>query len=392
MAHTMTWEAITAMTSQVEFDDVTTDTESTSSKNNADDDTNESEVISKVIEVLFVYVYPILVICGMLANVLIIVVITRPKNRKLSTFLNILVLATCDSLVLFLDFINNFFKSFLGIPTIGFNSVVCVLYRWAFVTLFMFSAWIVVITTVQRLVVIWRPFEAYKSSSSKKKSGFILLGFFVACALFNLYNVFAWTSRENNCDFADGWEYFLTNQSAIIVYTLYSYIPSIILLVSNSIIIKIIRKAGEKKLSESDPSKKQGMSRSMQVTRTVLSISFTFLCLTVPVSVFFIYQVFTGQHIDMSETMFMFETIFLLLALSNHSVNFIIYIATIESFRADCRRMMLFWRKEGGSQMKGLGGERPGSSHPRAKYEVDQTQSDSRTTHRQHKHSSPQSA
>ena len=345
-------DEVSATTSLTDPQDVATEeqffSQSESSTEKAQEN-SDSELINDVIYVLFYYVYPILVITGIIANLLIVILITRPRNRRLATFMNILVLAVCDALVLILDFINNFFKGILGIPTIGFNSGVCVVYRWLFNTLFTFSAWVVVITTVQRLIVIWKPFQVLKSSHSKKKDGFLLLGFFVASALLCFYNLFAWSSKDDNCDIADGWEEFHATQSQFIVYSFYSYIPTVILFFCNAAIIRILRRTSSTQLAESDPRNKQRIKNSVRVTRTVLTISFSFLLLTVPVSLFFMYQFYTSQTVEMSQVMFLLETCFLLLVLTNHSINFFLYVATIKSFRADCKRLLLCWRVEEGS-------------------------------------------
>ena len=82
-------------------------------------------------------------------------------------------------------------------------------------------------------------------------------------------------------------------------------------------------------------SKAPGTDDMTKITITVLAISFSFLIFTVPVSIYYIIQYSTEQHIDMTLIMALLEVIFLLLVLTNHSVNFGLYILTSKSFRQD---------------------------------------------------------
>ena len=300
------------------------------------EDFPSNKAIETALDILLKFVYPTLIAVGVIANILTLLVVTRPRSRRQSTSLYLTVLAVCDIFVLVLDFINNYPKGF-DVNLIAQSHTVCVLYRWLFSVCFMYSAWVVVLLTVERALIVWFPLHA-KTKFTRAVIKRVLGGVLFVSGVYNVYNLFAWRGADDECDFADGWEDFHANQNMFVTFAAYSYVPSAILIVANCLIIYRLRQMSKMRSDMQEgvsQSKAPGTDDMTKITITVLAISFSFLIFTVPVSIYYIIQYSTEQHIDMTLIMALLEVIFLLLVLTNHSVNFGLYILTSKSFRQD---------------------------------------------------------
>ena len=110
----------------------TTDNAMTTAKPEEDGGSDDGAIYWEILMFLANYIYPIIVIGGCLSNFLGLAVMRRKRLRALSVCVYLSILAISDSLVLALDFINNWVGQTLGHNLIAFNTPLCVLYRYSF--------------------------------------------------------------------------------------------------------------------------------------------------------------------------------------------------------------------------------------------------------------------
>ena len=293
---------------------------------------SNKEAIFAAIDFLIKYIYSFITIQGILTNFISILVLTRPTVSKTSVSWYLLMLAVTDTLVLVLDFVNNYFKEVLKIKTIGMNTTVCVLYRYAFNVLFTTSSWLVVIVTLERMLAVCLPMKVMVIAS-RTKARFISLGIFLFIAIYNCFNLWVWEAKDQDCDWASGWETFHSNAYMLMTGFLYSYIPTLSIFMFNIIIIYKIKGAAKTRAKLQNEAGGNTSTESRKITMTVLAVSFAFLILTVPLSVYYIIQYSMGQFIEMTPEMALGEILMLLLGLLNHGINFWLYVFTSASFR-----------------------------------------------------------
>ena len=205
-------------------------------------------------------------------------------------------------------------------------------------------------------------FLQVKTLISVMKARLVSLGIFLVISVYKLYNFWAWEVRGDACDWKSGWEDFHMNLNMPLTFAAYSYIPLIILLVCNSlIVVQLWRQQRHRE----DMTTNSDSSDTRRLTITVLVISSAYLVLTVPLSAYYTIQYADQQFINMTPQMAMGEMIILLIGLSNHSINFFLYVISSRSFRKVfvsmckakkfCKRKKLKYRKSTRSSKSHLG-------------------------------------
>ena len=82
-----------------------------------------------------------------------------------------------------------------------------------------------------------------------------------------------------------------------------------------------------------------------KVTITVVTICVSYICLTFPLTFFYVILFATNQFVSQSPAMSLGRTIVLLLALSNHAINFFLYVLTSANFRNEVKGMLGKYRR-----------------------------------------------
>ena len=131
-------------------------------------------------------------------------------------------------------------------------------------------------------------------------------------------------------------------------------IPFALLLIMNSIIIHKIRTRSVFKKegsSQGDPNSGEQpkiKSTEIQMFAILLSVTFAFLLLTTPSYIFFLY----ARLVDFSRTPDQFARYYIFYnfshksSISNHGINFFLYVISGRKFRSDLRNIFSFKRTE----------------------------------------------
>ena len=300
-----------------------------------------AEYYYKLSEDLFIVFDPIIVMTGLVGAALIIAVMQRPALRVSSVSIYMTALAVSDILVLLLDFINNWLKMEAKVYLLGSSHGFCKFHRFFFNVVYTYSAWLVVSLAVEKALVVWFPFKA-KTLCNRRNATLAVCLMPVPIFCLYLYNLWAWElNAEGVCDMVPSWVHFQTNIGPWISGTVYSYIPIVLLIFLNSALCYKLWEARTRRRNNLGLDKAGHMDDKVErrVTITVVTICVAFLLLTTPLALFYVILFLAGEFINPGPEMALGEVIILILGLSNHAVNFFLYILTSARFRTELRAL-----------------------------------------------------
>ncbi len=281
---------------------------------------------------LFLVCIPILTLLGIVGNLLTIVATQRKRMRSSPISVYMTALACADTLVLVLDFLNNWVVIVSGVRLLSSSLGFCQTYNFLFTTLYTYAAWLVTCIACERCIVVWWPLKA-KRLSTLRKSRVIVCVSLVLCGVIHSYNFLIWDMRAGRCDMSLEYAYFFQNVYPWLSAVAYSYLPVTIIVVCNILILVGLKKAAERRKMLS----KQENRDTRSLTITMVAICVTFVVTTVPLTIFFAVLVGAGQYLQRTPAMSLGRNIILILGLTNHSINFFLYVMTSSKFREELR-------------------------------------------------------
>ena len=108
---------------------------------------------------ILLYVPPILIFCGIIGNIISLVIWTRRSMRKFSTYFYLAVLASADIFVLLVGLLRLWIGELTGHDVRDTHDITCKLFTWLGYTSSDFSAWLIIAVTCERYLVVCHPFK-----------------------------------------------------------------------------------------------------------------------------------------------------------------------------------------------------------------------------------------
>ena len=203
------------------------------------------------------------------------------------------------------------------------------------------SNWILVAMTLERFIAIWFPFKV-KTFCNKRNSSTSLIVMFVFFVLANLQFVFTFDEvsdpfvkfdcrpKQEHAKFVQYVWYWIDG-------ALYAFVPIILIIVFNGLIIYAVRKSGrdQRDLTNRAINMSEKLIQQRQVTVMLLTISLVFVILILPNCIFFIVKTYWSWRETMhgiAQYYLVYQTVFVLSDL-NHAVNFYLYTLSGRKFR-----------------------------------------------------------
>ena len=310
----------------------------------------------------------LIVTFGLLGNILILIIFSKKLRKRSSNAFCFVVLAISDILaVVFM-----LFRALLKTEILNNLNASCKAIKFLYHYFLQTSSWCLVLLTLDRLVAVCFIFK-YKTWCKKFHVLKIFICIIVVVCLINLHLLVFVNAYEKKGAFADGLSK-LNNQQKrrpttinpiikksyvcnvsiddhptyfkhiyknwdIFHAVFYGGLPFLLILTANCIIIcRLLRlqKASAKYLSDekNDNSDDDSSIKSYQLTIMLLTVSFTFLILTSPISLYmaFIYDNLT--HVRISKREFI-KIVLRYLGYVNNSINFYVYFCTSNEFRRE---------------------------------------------------------
>ncbi|CAG5118433.1 unnamed protein product [Candidula unifasciata] len=307
---------------------------------------------------------------------------------KVSSYMYLAVLAIIDTLVLYNGLLRIWLVELIGFDYQGAGNWICkITVAFGYVSSDL-SVWLIIAVTVERYIVVCFPFQA-SSMCNVSRARKVIVGLFLLMLVLNVH--FLWTAEiieEHEQIMCRGGEHFrqLVEEIWPWVDTLiYSFLPFLTITILNVFIIREVAGAHSNRArlaaSESEtscippggtnasggPAARRGNTcEGTRLTALLLTVSFTFLLLTLPNNIALIVSRFWNQKYDKKEDQMTFQerklavhgmakfkllmTIAELLMYTNHSINFFLYCATGNKFRQQVLDLLRCLRRHGHRQ------------------------------------------
>ena len=285
---------------------------------------------------------PILLVLGTLGNAFSIIVLQRKALQATSSALYLTALAVVDTVVLYIGLLHYWTLGLGAYDIRNLSGGVCKLHTFLLYTFNDMSVWILVAVTFQRLVSVRFPLQA-KTIATRKVAKMSILVFFILLSVVNSH--FFWTLdvksmvvgniTRKECTVSDMEHMdFLVTAWPWVDFCVFSFVPFLLLLVSNSAIIY--------QIVVNSPNRTRMASGNVDfnvsgMTTMLVAISIVFLLLTSPVVIYFIGRPYWIQTNDqrVHAQLWLFGVISHLLQYTNNAVNFILYCVTGPVFRRE---------------------------------------------------------
>ena len=290
---------------------------------------------------------PIIIVMGTLFNILTIIVLLRKRMRSSSSSRYLIVLAVCDILSLNIGLWRHYIKEVMKVDIRNFSDAGCKIHVFLLYFFTHLSGWVLIFLAVERFIAVWFPFKV-KVFCSPKKGTAALVAIGISLLAINAH--FFWTmglisfitgpneEKQLICDISDPqYLIFYTHIWQWVDAALYSYIPFIVMIVCNSLIIaKLLQSKMNKKKTEGGSSR----TRMKTMTAMLFSITFSFLILTTPMSLYMsLSNLWWSDIYKPCSNLILFWPIVNLLFYLNNAVNFLCYCVSGPSFRREVMRM-----------------------------------------------------
>ena len=299
---------------------------------------------------LFLRVWVLLVISfiGLIANIISFLVIIRSNIKETSIGVYLLSLSVFDSVYLVMT-------PLFHVPSYGFDvnlvegsKIFCKVYYISIFVSSLSSAWVITAMTCERCLIITNPYSITSNKTLRRRaiaitslilftSTVIYIHIAITYDSIRIPRVLDISSGEileywNICVYTPEYEHFGSNIFSWIHLTIYSALPTVIILTCNIVIIIFVVKARKNKRIKASKSGKSNASNRM--TTMLLINSIFFLITTLPIIIY--YYWFIDSAGDFNSLPW---TILLNINLLNYSCNFFIYLLSGKKFRDEATKL-----------------------------------------------------
>jgi len=104
---------------------------------------------------------PVIVLMGTVGNTLSFCVLVRRHMRSTPMYFYLTLLAVADTFVLYVSAFKVWIRALTQFEVLHISNVGCKLFMFILLCSFYMSAWLVVLVTLDRFLVVWFPFRGY---------------------------------------------------------------------------------------------------------------------------------------------------------------------------------------------------------------------------------------
>ncbi|XP_045215468.2 lysophosphatidic acid receptor 6-like [Mercenaria mercenaria] len=303
---------------------------------------------------------PILLVLGTVGNCLSILVLTRGSIRSSTTALFLTVLAFSDLVVLYSGLLRQWLIHLFDTDVRKVSPFGCKLNIWLVYCSLDFSAWILIVVTLERVISAWLPHRARTLCTTKSAISLLIsVGVFIlALNAHMLYGmVFKTSTDENNnieyqkcVEIDEDYSGFFNVTWPWIDFCAFCLIPFTVIVIGNALILFKVINSQRKVKSRIVPTAGSGnrqqttsshSSKQSSMTAMLFTLNIVFLISTSPISVYNICYPFwtanASEH-DYAQLALWWAVVNMLMYVNN-SLNFILYCLSGSKFRLEVKRI-----------------------------------------------------
>ncbi|XP_060564598.1 probable G-protein coupled receptor 139 [Ruditapes philippinarum] len=318
--------------------------------------TNESDTIRqyheyKITRCIWIIIPPILLFLGSIGNCLTIIVYTKSSLKTTAMAVYLTALAVSDIIALYTGFFTEWLTIAFDSNIKNYKSIGCKIHSWFLFTSVQFSAWVITIITVERVICVWFPFRARRVESKRCAKIVVaclcvMLMILNSHALYGMVHIFDMEPIFPSCAaLSEDYHYFFQNIWPFIDSTVYCFVPCSLIIIGNSLILyKLKQKIPHFPTSELEHC---DFRRNLKVARErkslfplIFCLNTVFVLTTAPISIYQVALNFTHVfdieiHSVKYNHRFLCWTILLMVMFLNHSINCLLYCFTGAKFRRE---------------------------------------------------------
>lgn len=251
---------------------------------------------------------------GTFGNVLSFLVLSRSTFIKKNVSIYLRILAVVDTIVLWISW---------DILYLGrMNYWLLHIRNWLHCSLALISSWLLVAMSFERAIGIQYPHKA-RIWLTRKRAIIVSLVISIFYSIFPILPYFGWDGHVFG--------------PAIILYTMYSILPGLLIILCNAAIIHALVKAS--KVHSKLSAKTKSIHRSdMNITLMLITNGIVFIVLTMPISAL-VMTFYTPLDVGQFETLSYIAPILRIISQLNHAINFLLYSMSGSMFRSELIQM-----------------------------------------------------
>lgn len=299
---------------------------------------------------------PILLLLGTVGNSLCIFVLTRKSIRSSTTALYLTALAFSDLAVLYSGLLRQWLIYLFEVDVRHFSEAGCKLNIWLVYCSLDFSAWILIVVTLERVISAWLPHN-YRSVCTKKSAAAVMvsIGVFILAlnshllygmVFNNVYDEFGNVIGVDKCEEINEDYYIFFNKTwPWIDLCVFCVIPFSVIVVGNTLIlVKVVNSHRKLKSAvvpsvtvNSHRSPSSGHGKQSSMTTMLFTLNVVFLLCTSPVSIYNVGYSYwmSGASEQTVANLDLWWAIVNMFQYTNNSLNFLLYCLSGTKFRKE---------------------------------------------------------
>ncbi|ESO98843.1 hypothetical protein LOTGIDRAFT_158793 [Lottia gigantea] len=216
---------------------------------------------------------PILILFGSVGNILSLIVLVRKRLRSSPTMFFLTVLALVDLSVLYIGLLRLWFEYSYEINLRESSEFACRVHTFLVYFTLSYSVWIIVAVTIDRCIIVCAPFKAKTLSSlSKAKKTVLIIAIILICFNAHILETQALISVKYfeggiRCSHAKHSEYFRDYVWPWIDFGLNCFIPFTVMIVCNLLIIRRISLSARKLTQHIERDQPKSPSHTLSISR-----------------------------------------------------------------------------------------------------------------------------
>lgn len=316
---------------------------------------------------------PILILFGTVGNGLSIIVLTRRSIRSSTTALYLTVLAFSDLFVLYSGLLRQWLRFLFETDVRHVSEFGCKLNIWLVYCSLDYSAWILLLVTLERVISAWLPHNA-RTLCTKNSAAAVLIsvGVFILCLNAHLLYgmVFKYSEDENGnqelekcVEINDEYYVFFNVTWPWVDLCAFCVIPFTVIVIGNALILFKVVKSQKKVKSRVVPSVAGGSQqqttsghghKQSSMTAMLFTLNIVFLLSTSPISIYNVGYTYWVKDASSHEyaQLDLWWAVVNMLMYTNNSLNFLLYCLSGTKFRREVIRTFTSWNRRTNTNMQ----------------------------------------
>ena len=301
----------------------------------------ESYTIFKIANFINIYWFPVLIPIGLAGNILSLLVMIKPNNRKMSTCIYMGAISVNDNIMMCMC-LHDYLVYVAKIHS--WHSIECKINAFAALFALQNGTFQVLAMTLDKYIAIRWPHKA-ATYSTPSRAKMITVSLYISAFVYNIPPFFLSGLISGQC-----FAYSISNVTSR-VYSWFSFvlnavIPFTMLIHMNFVIVKTVKTSRKFFTTDDTNTRINSRQRIMksaenQLTVMLLLVTTLFLILLCPAYFRFIYLLFANRDTPLAyaNSMILFEVSYKLYA-SNSGINFFLYCISGKKFRNDLKKIL----------------------------------------------------